>query len=123
MAEKLDANTASSEAKRKSQAAARLHPAPTAGPPTIAIVDSGIDKNRPDFDMGARVVKEVTLTTLPNNSSGDGRGHGTFVAGLAAGSAPGYAGAAPQAKVISLDVMDDSGVARTSDVIAAAEWI
>jgi serine protease AprX len=95
----------------------------SANTPTIAIVDSGIDKNRPDFDMGARVIKDVTLTTLPNNSSGDGRGHGTFVAGLAAGSAPGYAGAAPQAKVISLDVMDDSGVARTSDVIAAAEWI
>jgi serine protease AprX len=91
--------------------------------PTIAIVDSGIDKNRADFDMGARVKQEVKLTTLPNNSSGDGRGHGTFVAGIAAGSAPGYAGAAPQANLVSIDVMDDSGMARTSDVIAAAEWI
>jgi len=27
--------------------------------PTIAIVDSGIDKNRADFDLGARVIKEV----------------------------------------------------------------
>ena len=95
----------------------------TANTPTIAIVDSGIDKNRADFDMGTRVIKEVILTTLPDNSPGDGRGHGTFVAGIAAGSAPDYAGAAPQANVISLDVMDDSGVARTSDVIAAAEWI
>jgi serine protease AprX len=95
----------------------------TAETPTIAIVDSGIDKNRPDFDMGARVKQEVNLTTLPNNSSGDGRGHGTFVAGIAAGSAPGYAGAAPQANIVSIDVMDDSGMARTSDVIAAAEWI
>jgi serine protease AprX len=95
----------------------------TAQTPTIAIVDSGIDKNRADFDMGVRVKQEVNLTSLPNNSSGDGRGHGTFVAGIAAGSAPGYAGAAPQANVISLDVMDDNGMARTSDVIAAAEWI
>ena len=95
----------------------------TANTPTIAIVDSGIDKNRADFDMGTRVIEDVVLTTLPNNSPGDGRGHGTFVAGIAAGSAPGYAGSAPQANVISLDVMDDSGVARTSDVIAAAEWI
>ena len=95
----------------------------TAQTPTIAIVDSGIDKNRADFDMGARVKQEVNLTTLPNNSNGDGRGHGTFVAGIAAGSAPGYAGAAPQANLVSLDVMDDSGMARTSDVIAAAEWI
>jgi serine protease AprX len=95
----------------------------TAGTPTIAIVDSGIDKNRADFDMGVRVKQEVNLTTLPNNSAGDGRGHGTFVAGIAAGSAPGYAGAAPQANLVSIDVMDDSGMARTSDVIAAAEWI
>jgi serine protease AprX len=95
----------------------------TANTPTIAIVDSGIDKNRSDFDMGARVVKEVNLTTLPNNSPGDGRGHGTFVAGIAAGSAPNFAGSAPQAKIVSLDVMDDNGMARTSDVIAAAEWI
>jgi serine protease AprX len=97
--------------------------ATTAQTPTIAIVDSGIDKNRADFDMGARVIQEVNLTTLPNNSNGDGRGHGTFVAGIAAGSAPEYGGAAPQANIVSLDVMDDSGMARTSDVIAAAEWI
>jgi serine protease AprX len=95
----------------------------TANTPAIAIVDSGVDKGRADFDMGARVIKEVNLSTLSNNSSGDGRGHGTFVAGIAAGSAPGYAGAAPQANIVSIDVMDDNGVARTSDVIAAAEWI
>jgi serine protease AprX len=91
--------------------------------PTIAIVDSGIEKNRADFDMGARVIQDVVITKLEPNSSGDGRGHGTLVAGIAAGSAPGQAGAAPQANLISLDVMDDSGMARTSDVIAAAEWI
>jgi serine protease AprX len=91
--------------------------------PAIAIVDSGIEKNRADFDMGARVIQEVTITKLEPNSSGDGRGHGTFVAGIAAGSAPGMSGAAPGAPIISLDVMDDRGMARTSDVIAAAEWI
>jgi len=91
--------------------------------PAIAIVDSGIDKNRADFDMGARVTDDVVITQLKPNSQGDGRGHGTFVAGIAAGSAYDQAGAAPQANLISLDVMDDSGMARTSDVIAAAEWI
>jgi serine protease AprX len=89
--------------------------------PAIAVVDSGIDAGRPDF--GTRVVKQVSLTTLPGNSAGDGYGHGTFVAGIAAGSAPKYSGAAPSAKIVSLDVMDDQGVARTSDVIAAADWI
>ena len=91
--------------------------------PAIAIVDSGIEKNRADFDMGARVTDDVVITQLKPNSQGDGRGHGTFVAGIAAGSATDQAGAAPQANLISLDVMDDSGMARTSDVIAAAEWI
>src|SRR5215211_4673036 len=90
---------------------------------TIAFVDSGIEKNRADFDMGARVIDDVVITQLEPNSSGDGRGHGTFVAGIAAGSAKEQAGAAPQTNLISLDVMDDNGMARTSDVIAAAEWI
>ncbi len=64
-----------------------------ARPPAIAVVDTGVDATRTDF--GGRVVSQVTLTTLPGNSTGDGSGHGTLVAGLAAGSAQLYAGAAP----------------------------
>jgi serine protease AprX len=93
----------------------------SAATPTIAVVDSGIDASRADF--GGRVVAQVNLTSLPGNSAGDGRGHGTFVAGIAAGSADGYAGAAPASKLVSLDVMDDTGKAMTRDVIAAADWI
>ncbi len=89
--------------------------------PTIAVVDSGVQPGRADF--GSRVLANVNLTSLPNNSPGDGRGHGTFVAGIAAGAGDGYAGTTPQANLVSLDVMDDSGVARTSDVIAACQWI
>jgi serine protease AprX len=91
--------------------------------PTIAIVDSGIDANRPDFDNGTRVIANKVITQLEPNSAGDGRGHGTFVAGIAAGSAPDNAGASPTSDIVMLDVMDDNGMARTSDVIAAAEWI
>jgi serine protease AprX len=98
-----------------------LNPAPPA--PTIAVIDSGIDSNRADFDGGSRVAAQVNLASMSPNSPGDGRGHGTFVAGIAAGSAAGYAGAAPNAKIVSLDVMDDTGTARTSDVIAACDWI
>jgi serine protease AprX len=89
--------------------------------PAIAIVDSGVQASRLDFS--GRVVKQVNLTSLATNSPGDGRGHGTFVAGIAAGSAAKYAGAAPIAPIVSLDVMDDNGMALTSDVIAAADWI
>jgi serine protease AprX len=88
--------------------------------PTIAIVDSGIE-SRADF--GSRVLASVNLSTLPNNSPGDGRGHGTFVAGTAAGSSANYAGAAPSANLVSIDVMDDSGMGLTSDIINACQWI
>ena len=92
--------------------------------PTIAIVDSGIDRSHPCFSSGGRILRREVLTTLPQSStSEDTRGHGTFVAGIAACQAAGYAGAAPDAKLVDLDVMDDNGMARTSDVIAAAEWI
>ena len=96
--------------------------APKAGSvPAIAIVDSGIQPGRTDF--GNRVLANVKFSTLPDDSPGDGRGHGTFVAGVAAGGADNYTGGTPQAPLVSLDVMDDHGVARTSDVIAAAQWI
>jgi serine protease AprX len=93
----------------------------TSNTPTIAVVDSGIDPSR--LDYAGRLVASVNLSSLSGNSPGDGRGHGTFVAGIAAGSTPGYAGAAPSAKLVSVDVMDDNGLGKTSDIIAACQWI
>jgi serine protease AprX len=89
--------------------------------PTIAIVDSGIQAGRADFY--GRVVKQVKITNLQPNSGGDGRGHGTLVAGIAADGLARISGVAPTAPLVSLDVMDDNGMALTSDVIAAADWI
>jgi serine protease AprX len=88
--------------------------------PAIAIVDSGIE-SRADF--GDRLVASVNLSRLPDNSPGDGRGHGTFVAGIAAGSGDRYTGTAPAGKLVSIDVLDDTGMGLTSDVIRAAQWI
>jgi serine protease AprX len=96
-------------------------PTAMANPPTIAVVDSGVDPSVPD--LAGRVLSEVDLTSLPNNSPHDGRGHGTFVASIAAGSGNLYAGVAPNAKIVSVDVVDDAGMGMTSDVIAAADWI
>jgi serine protease AprX len=90
--------------------------------PAIAIVDSGIDDTLPDF-AGRTITHVDFVSSGKPNGSRDGRGHGTFVAGIAAGSAPGAAGVAPNAPLVSLDVMDDSGSGRTSDVIAATEWL
>jgi serine protease AprX len=98
-------------------------PTPTTAP-TIAVVDSGVDASRPDFANGD-VLGSVNLSTLPNTVPGaaDGRGHGTFVAGIATGGADGYAGALPQSKVFSVKVINSDGIARTSDVINACQWI
>jgi serine protease AprX len=99
---------------------AKAAPAPQA--PAIAIVDSGVDASNAIF--GGRVVKQVTLTSLTPNAAGDGRGHGTFVAGLAAGMVgTNWGGASPTSKIVSLDVLNDKGMGMTSDVIAAADWI
>jgi serine protease AprX len=53
----------------------------------------------------------------------DQAGHGTFVAGIAAGAAPNLAGASPGAPLVSIKVMNQNGEALTSDVINACQWI
>jgi serine protease AprX len=90
--------------------------------PAIAVVDSGIDPTRTG-DFGNRLLGQVNLASLTPNSPGDGYGHGTFVAGIAAGSAVGYAGVAPKANLLSLDVMNDQGQASVADVIKACDWL
>jgi len=89
--------------------------------PAIAIVDSGVQQRS---DFGSRIRASVNLSTLPGNTSlDDERGHGTFVAGIAAGAAGDLAGADPAAPIVSVKVMDQNGQAKTSDVINACQWI
>ena len=97
-----------------------LKQSPDAG--TIAVVDSGMDMTRTaDFDN--RILGQVNMASMSPNSPGDGYGHGTFVGSIAAGGAPGYAGVAPKAELLSIDVMNDQGQATVGDVIKAADWI
>jgi serine protease AprX len=118
---RLSAAAAAAESKEKWPYVTGVNKYGNAPAATIAIVDSGIDATRPEF--AGRIAADVNLTSLPGNSPGDGRGHGTFVAGIAAGKLAGHDGAAPTATIVSIDVMDDQGMARTSDVIRAADWI
>lgn len=85
----------------------------------IAVLDSGIVTSQPDF--GSRLVQ----VTLPGQTSAaDTFGHGTFVAGVAAGSSANgaYVGIAPGANVYGLNVARPDGV-YTSDVIAGLDWV
>src|SRR5919199_3208471 len=93
-------------------------PAPAA--PTIAIVDSGVQQRA---DFGSRLLAQVNLCSLCSSGSNDDEeGHGTMVAGVAAGSGQ-YGGGAPNAKLVSIRTANAKGESRTSDVIAAADWI
>jgi serine protease AprX len=90
--------------------------------PTIAVVDSGLDRTK-TLDFGSRAYPQVNMSSLSPGATGDDDGHGTFVAGIAAGAAGGTVGAAPGARILPIRVMDANGTSRTSDVINALQWI
>ena len=97
-----------------------IGPAPKA--PAIAIIDSGIDASKA-ADFGGRVVASVNFSSLDPSATGDQEGHGTMVAGLAAGASAAHPGAAPNAPLVDLRTADANGQSVTSDVIAATDWI
>ncbi|MGH8527854.1 MAG: S8 family peptidase, partial [Gammaproteobacteria bacterium] len=97
---------------------------------TVAVLDSGISANHPDFVRrnSSRVIASVDFTG--STRQGDADGHGTGVAGVVAGSgaasegyAANYAGVAPGANLIDVRVLDENGVGRTSNVLAALNWV
>ena len=89
----------------------------------IAIIDSGI-ANVPDLQ---NVVKSVNFTGDGQGPRSDPFGHGTHVAGLAAGSGAmsggRFKGIAPGASLIDLRVLTSDGGGLTSDAISAVEWV
>jgi serine protease AprX len=93
---------------------------PTANAPAIAVVDSGVADSGA---FGDNVTRIDLSTGSATPEADDAYGHGTLVAGLAAGAAAAYPGAAPGARLVSIKVVGSDGSARTSDVIAAADWI
>ena len=107
---------------------------------TIAIIDTGIDASHAalddlDDDPTTWDPKVIAFKDFVNGlddldpSDGmdayDDNGHGTHVAGIAAGTgAPDYkyVGVAPKAYLVGIKVLDDSGSGTLSDVIAGIEW-
>jgi len=90
--------------------------------PAIAVVDSGIDSSKVG-DFGNRVVASVNFSSTSPGATGDDEGHGTMVAGIAAGSSSLYPGAAKNAPLVSVRTADANGMSYTSDVIASIDWI
>jgi len=91
----------------------------------VAILDTGIDPDHPDLAgrlAAYRDFVEPSATDTPR----DPNGHGTHVAGIAAGdgtaSGGRYRGVAPGAELVVGRVLDAAGAGRTSTVMAAIEW-
>ncbi len=87
----------------------------------IAIVDTGIDAEHPDFEGRIAAVTDFT-----GQGPADGNGHGTHCASIAAGSgvASGatYRGVAPRATIYAAKVLRSDGQGMMSDVMAGVEW-
>lgn len=105
----------------------------------VAVVDSGIDASHPDF--AGKLVDEACFcanspesqgccpsgqtTQFGSGAAADHHGHGTWVTGILAGRgtvAP--TGAAPDAEIVSVRVLDKNNrFCCTSDIAAAFEWL
>jgi subtilisin family serine protease len=94
---------------------------------TVAVIDSGV---HPHDDLPAHRIRKFVDFVNGRETPYDDFGHGTHVAGILAGNGARssslddpYIGIAPGADVVALKVLDAEGVGKTSDVIAALEWV
>ena len=86
---------------------------------TVAVMDTGIAEH-PDLE-GSVVARRDFVhdgATLLDPS-----GHGTFVAGLIAAHGETFRGVAPDAKLVSLRVLDQKGNGTMHAVLAAFDWL
>ena len=88
----------------------------------VAVVDTGVAKVG---DLAGRVIGGVDFSG-GNDPYKDEFGHGTFVAGLIAGSGASsgglYKGVAPKAKIVSIKIAGADGSSDVSHVLAAMQW-
>lgn len=87
----------------------------------VAIVDTGIDPDHPDFAGRIALIKDFT-----GEGQKDNHGHGTHVAGIAGGSGAAsggkYKGLASECAFYVAKVLRGDGSGSTSDVMAGVEW-
>lgn len=87
----------------------------------IAILDTGIDPQHPDF-----VGRIAATADFTGEGITDASGHGTHVAGIASGNGAGgrgrYTGVAPSSELYIGKVLDSYGAAYMSDVMAGIDW-
>jgi serine protease AprX len=98
----------------------------------IAVIDSGIDISHKAFaqkltDLSGSRIKFKKDFTAEKKDDKDPYGHGTHVAASAAGistiSGGVYEGVARGADIVNLRVLDSNGQGKSSDLLAAMNWI
>lgn len=91
----------------------------------LAVLDTGLDGAHPDF-RGRVAAWRDWIDPDGEDGPVDPNGHGTHVAGIAAGdgaaSGGRYRGVAPGAELLIARVLDAQGGGRTSTVLAGIEW-
>lgn len=95
-----------------------------------ALCDTGVAADHPQFTTSQTLDLPAGLehrSFLPNKAKSnpfrDPNGHGTHMAALIAGQFGQHRGAAPQAKLLSLQVLDEEAVGLTSSLIEALDFI
>ncbi len=88
----------------------------------VAVLDTGIDPNHPDF--AGRIAAAENFSAAEDTV--DHFGHGTHVASITAGTGAAsggkYKGVAPEASLLNGKVLDDFGNGDFSGIIAGMEW-
>ncbi|HZJ82915.1 MAG TPA: S8 family peptidase [Clostridia bacterium] len=92
----------------------------------IAIIDTGLYPHG-DFLRPNNRIKAFKDFVENKDLPYDDNGHGSFVAGVAAGSGylsrGKYQGIAPEADIIALKSLNKDGSGNTSDILAAMQWV
>ena len=86
---------------------------------TVALMDTGIAAHP---DLAGSVLARVDFVG-DGASQLDPAGHGTFLAGLIAAHGSTFKGVAPDAKLVSLRVLDANGNGSQHAVLAAFDWL
>ncbi|NBH05155.1 S8 family peptidase [Amycolatopsis sp. SID8362] len=93
------------------------HYATDASGVTIYVIDSGVDANHPDFQ--GRVAPGRDFLNGGSDTT-DTNGHGTRLAGIAAGK---DYGVAKGAQIVPVRVLDKDGGGATDHIIAGIDWV